>query len=123
MPRTRVSRSSGTVRWNRVKTDIFDAVGRADDRKHEDRRREIGPWSHEHDRETPEHQSEAEDHGQSSPSKRDRPDSSDQSAYADRGRQVTDVGCVPVEHAEDGHHDQDIQAAADEGLRNGEPDQ
>src|SRR2546423_950447 len=72
---------------------------------------------------SPEHERQSEGHGESSPAERHRSDRSDQPADPDGCGEVTDLGTAPVEQAEDGHHDQDVQAAADESLRGGEPDQ
>ena len=51
------------------------------------------------------------------------PSGADQAADAHGGRQVAHLGCAFAKDLEDGDHDQDVQAAADEGLRDGEPDE
>ena len=98
--------------------DILDAVGSTDNRKQEDRRREIGPGGDECDRHSPRHEREAEGDSKSSPSKRHRSDCSDQATNSDGGCHVADRFCTCIEDLECGDDDQDIEAAADEGLRN-----
>ena len=77
--------------------DVLDAVGGADDREQDERRREVGPGGDERDRQPPEHEREAEGDGKPAPSERHRSERSDQAADADRGSHVADRSGACVE--------------------------
>ena len=96
--------------------DVLEAVGGADNREEEDRDREVRLRGDQGDREPPEDERDAEQRRQPFSLERERAEGADQAAGAERGRQVADRAVVGVEDAEDGDHDQDVQAAADESL-------
>ena len=66
---------------------------------------------------------QTEGQGEASCRKRHRPQRSQQSADADGSCQIAHLGCGSVENIKDGDHDQDVQAAADEALRNPKADE
>jgi hypothetical protein len=101
------------MRWS---SDVLDAVRGPDDREQQQRRGEIRPRSDEGDREAPERERDAHRRGQASSLERDRREGADQAAGSECGSEVADRPGRGVEQAEDGNHDEDVQAAADEAL-------
>jgi hypothetical protein len=75
------------------------------------------------DRHPPGDEGEPEEGRESSAFERHRAQRSDQPANADRRGQVAHFCCAAVQDPENGDDDQNVQAAADERLRNGQPDE
>ena len=100
----------------RERRDVLDAVRRTDDREQQDRDGEVAGRRHERDREPPEDERQAEGRREPAADERRRHERTDETAHAERGRQVAHGALARVEHLEDGDHDQDVQAAADEAL-------
>ena len=79
---------------------------------------EVGPRGQEHDRDSPECEREPKGDGKSPPSERQRSDRADQATDPDGRRHIADRFPTCIEDLECGDDDEDVEAAADEGLRN-----
>ena len=117
-PSTRVSTSSGTVRWSSVNpatsTTLFAApiaASRSTTGASVRQRRD------QHDRDAPEDEPPRKGRRKPLAAKRHGAERADQASGPDRGGEVSDDGRTPVEHLVGGHDEQDVQAPADERLR------